>query len=146
VREQRIGLALRRMVQAGREMQGALARRMGVRITDVQAIDHVVSADADLGPVELGSRLGIRSASATALVDRLVAAGHLSREPSPADRRRVVLRATDSARGEVQAALKPLLTEIDAIVGRLGPAEADTVHAFLTDVTAAMRRYASRQP
>ncbi|GAA3437101.1 MarR family winged helix-turn-helix transcriptional regulator [Kutzneria kofuensis] len=143
MRDQSISLALRRMLQAGREMQSAVARRMGVRITDVQAVDHVVSADEPLGPVELGSRLGIRSASATALVDRLVAAGHLRREPDPHDRRRVVLHATDHARGDVHAALSPLLTEIDTIVGNLSPAEATTVLAFLTDVTAAMRAYAN---
>ena len=124
-------------------MQSAVARRMGVRITDVQAVDHVVSTDAPLGPVELGTRLGIRSASATVLVDRLVAAGHLRREADPDDGRRIVLRATEHAHDEVHAALSPLLTEIDAIVDRLSPAEADTVLTFLSDVTAAMRGYAT---
>jgi DNA-binding MarR family transcriptional regulator len=142
VRDERIGLALRRMLQAGREMQSAVARRMGVRLTDVQAVDHVVSADEPLGPVELGARLGIRSASATVLVDRLVAAGHLRRSPDPADRRRVVLHATDHARVEVHAALAPLLTEVDAIVSRLTPTEATTVHTFLDAVTTAMHAYA----
>ncbi|GAB3892133.1 hypothetical protein GCM10029964_066440 [Kibdelosporangium lantanae] len=132
------------MLQAGREMQAALARRVGVRVTDVQAVDHVVLADRPLGTVELGNRLGIRSASAAVLVDRLVTAGHLTRAPDPDDGRRVVLSATDHARQEVRDALAPLIEQVDVITNRLTEAEAATVMAFLTDVTAAMRSYAVR--
>ncbi len=138
-----IGLALRRVLQAGREMQGALARRLGVRLTDVQAVDHVVSSAEPLGPVELGNRLGIRSASATALVDRLVTAGHLERAPDPRDRRRIALRATDHARDEVRQALTPLADTVAEIAGRLDDDQARTVIGFLSDVTDAMRDYAA---
>lgn len=138
-----IGLALRRMLQAGREMQAAMAHRIGVRVIDVQAVDHVVSADEPLGPVELGERLGIRSASATALVDRLVHAGHLTREPDGHDRRRVALHATDHARAEVRQVLAPLLGQVAEITDRLSPEQTDTVLAFLRDVSAAMRDYAT---
>ena len=138
-----IGLALRRMLQAGREMQSSMAHRIGVRVTDIQAIDQVVSAAEPLGPVELGDRLGIRSASATALVDRLVAAGHLVREPDDRDRRRIALHATDHARDEVRQALAPLLERVAEITGRLSPEQTDTVLAFLHEVSAAMRDYAA---
>lgn len=137
-----IQLSLRRMLQGGREMQSSLARHLGVRVIDVQAVDHVVSADEPLGPVDLGNRLGIRSASATTLVDRLVAAGHLVREPHPADARRVALRATEHARKEVRQSLTPMLDEITAAIERLDHDQAATVSAFLHDVTAAMRTYA----
>ena len=139
---QEIGLALRRMLLAGREMQAAVARRVGVRTTDVQAVDHVVAATGPLGTVELGKRLGIRSASAAVLVDRLVAAGHLTRSADPSDRRRVTLSATDHARDEVRRALAPLLSEIDTITSRLDDAQTATVLQFLTDVIEAMRGYA----
>ena len=137
-----INLALRRVLQAGREMQGALARRLGVRVTDVQAVDQVVSSPDPLGPVELGNRLGMRSASATALVDRMVAAGHLERTPDPRDRRRVALRATDHAREEVRLALTPLVDSITEIAGRLDDNQARTVLDFLLEVTDAMHDYA----
>ena len=139
-----IQLSLRRMLQGGREMQSSLARQLGVRVIDVQAVDHVVSAEEPLGPVDLGNRLGIRSASATTLVDRLVAAGHLVREPHPADARRVALRATEHARYEVRQSLTPMLDEITAAIERLDHDQAATVSAFLHEVTAAMRDYAHR--
>lgn len=137
-----ISVALRRLLQAGREMQAALARQLGVRLTDVQAVDHVVSASQPVGTVELGHRMGIRSASAAALVDRLAASGHLVRQPHPSDRRRVTLTATDHARAQVRQALTPLLEEIASIAGRLDDDQAQTVLTFLADVTTAMRAYA----
>jgi DNA-binding MarR family transcriptional regulator len=138
-----ISVALRRLLQAGREMQAALARQMGVRITDVQAVDHVVSASQPVGTVELGHRMGIRSASAAALVDRLAASGHLARQPHPSDRRRVTLEATDHARAQVRQALTPLLDEIASISSQLDDDQAHTVLTFLADVTTAMRAYAT---
>lgn len=144
-RTREMGLAVRRTLQAGREMQAAMARRIGLRITDVQAVDQVVSAEGPFGTVELGDRLGIRSASATVLVDRLVNAGHLTRSEDPRDRRRVVLAATDHARAEVRQALAPLLQEVAAITGRLDDEQSAIVLAFLTDLTAAMRDYASAE-
>ncbi|MFD5828593.1 MarR family winged helix-turn-helix transcriptional regulator [Lentzea sp. NPDC060358] len=142
-RTREVGLAVRRVLQAGREMQAAMARRLGVRITDVQAVDHVVSAEAPIGPVELGDRLGIRSASATVLVDRLVGAGHLTRARDPQDGRRVVLGATDHARDEVRQALTPLLHDVAAISGRLDDDQVATVLGFLAELTDALRDYAA---
>jgi DNA-binding MarR family transcriptional regulator len=138
-----ISLALRRVLQAGREMQAALARRLGVRVTDVAALDHVVSADDPLGTTELGDRLGIRSASAAVLVDRLVAARHLRRRPHPGDRRRVILAATEHARGQVRHELAPLVDELATITRRLDDEQAATVLSFLTDAAAAMRRFST---
>ena len=83
--------ALRMVQQASVEANQELARRLGIGITDIAALEHLSSAAQPLGPVELGHRLGIRSASATALVDRLEQSGHLRREARPDDRRRVAL-------------------------------------------------------
>ena len=100
-------------------------------------MDHVMNAETPLGPVELGHRLGIKSASATVLVDRLEQAGHLTRTGHPHDRRRRVLRATDHARTEVLAALQPMLDPLMDAVGDLTDEEARTIHKFLQKVIAA---------
>ena len=89
--------ALRLVQQASVEANQELARRLGIGITDVSALEHLSSASEPLGPVELGHRLGIRSASATALVDRLEQSGHVHREPRPDDRRRVALVPSDAS-------------------------------------------------
>ncbi len=130
------------MQQASVEANQELARRLGIGITDVSALEHLSSASEPLGPVELGHRLGIRSASATALVDRLEQSGHVRREPRPDDRRRVALVPSEHSGLQVLSALAPLLADIDAAAARLSEPEAVAVTQFLTDAAEAMRNYA----
>ena len=134
--------ALRMVQQATVEANQELARRLGIGITDIAALEHLSSAEQPLGPVELGHRLGIRSASATALVDRLEQSGHVRREPRPDDRRRVALVPSEHSHTQVLSALAPLLVDIDAAAARLTEQEAAAVTRFLTEAAAAMRRYA----
>jgi DNA-binding MarR family transcriptional regulator len=137
-----ISVAIRTMLQTGREMHAALARHLHLGETDLAAMDHLVASKNPMGPVELGHRLGIRSASATVLVDRLAAAGHLTRDQHPADRRRVTLHPTQTAKVEIRQALTPLLTSISEIAARLDPDQAQAVLAFLTEVTGALHNFA----
>jgi DNA-binding MarR family transcriptional regulator len=131
--------ALRALMWGVQDAQAALARRVGVGVTDVQALQ--VLADRSVGTVGLGTALGIRSASATVLADRLQSAGHLRRVPHASDGRRVVLELTDSARTEVIAALAPFLHAVGAIVADLDDTERATVTQFLRRTTAAIEDY-----
>ncbi|WP_249999423.1 MarR family winged helix-turn-helix transcriptional regulator [Actinoplanes sp. M2I2] len=131
------------MLQANGEATHSLADRLGVGITDALALDHLMTSSTGLGPTELGHRLGIRSASATALVDRLHAAGHARRVPHPSDRRRQTVVATEQAYEEVLGALTPLLDRIEEAAGRLTPEQATATVTFLREVAAAMRDYAA---
>jgi len=138
--------ALRELLRVAGDTRGALARRLGIGTTDAAAIDHLISSSEPLGPVELGHRLGIRSASATTLVDRLVQAGHVRRAPHPHDRRRLALEVTEQAYDEVLAALRPMLIGVDQVVSRLTPQEAAATTAFLRAVTEVMREYVATAP
>jgi DNA-binding MarR family transcriptional regulator len=94
-----------------------------------------------LGPVELGARLGLRSASATALVDRLEAMGHVERRPHPSDRRRLVVVPTEHARREAAGALQPLIDGLDEVAAGMTEAEQEVVRRYLERAAAAMRDY-----
>ena len=133
--------ALRALMWSVHDAEAALARRLHVGVTDVQALQ--VLTGRDVGTVELGAALGIRSASATALADRLQAAGHLRRAAHPTDGRRVVLELTPSARTEVLTALRPLLDAIGGVVADLDDAEQVVVHRFLRRATAAVTDFAA---
>ncbi|MBE9373862.1 winged helix-turn-helix transcriptional regulator [Saccharopolyspora sp. HNM0983] len=78
-----------------------------------------------------------------ALVDRLVAVDHLAREPHPDDRRRIALQATEHARGEVAAALAPIVEDFARITECLDEQQAATVLDFLRDATAVLHEYAA---
>lgn len=141
-RARELGLALRALLQAGREMNSALAGRLDVGVTELQAMDHLL-VRADLGPAQLANLLGIRSASGSALVDRLEAAGHLRRVRTSKDRRRVSLEVSGPAKDDVRRAMQPLLDELADVADRLEPDQADLVLGYLRDVAEVLRRFAA---
>lgn len=138
-----IGQAVRQLLKLAPAVHAELADRVGVGVTDLLALDHITSDPTPLGVVELGDRLGIRSASATVLVDRLVAAGHVHRVPHPSDRRRTGLYPTDTARQDVRAALDPLIADISKITNDLDASTAVAVLQFLTQIRDALEQFAA---
>ena len=134
--------ALRAVQQAGAEANLELARRLGIGLTDLHAMNHIFSGAVPIGPVELGQRLGIRSASATALVDRLERSGHVRRQADQDDRRRVALVPSEQSAARTMAAMAPMLAGIEAAAARLTDAERSAVTGFLTEAAEAMRAYA----
>lgn len=140
-----IGQQLRCLLQTAPAVHAELATRTGVGVTDLLALDHITSAPEPLGVGELSRKLHIRSASATVLVDRLVASGHLERGPHPTDRRRTSVNPTGAAYDDVRAALAPLIDDISRITGELSPAQASVVLRFLIEVTAALASFAADQ-
>ena len=80
---------------------------------------------------ELGAGLGLSSASTTALVDRLEAAGMARREPDPQDRRRVLVTLSDSARRFGERRLAPLGAALEQAVDASDEASLTAVTAFL---------------
>jgi len=137
-----VSVALREVQRASLDARHALARRLGLGISDVNALDLLVFSDLPIGPAELATRLGITTASATVLVDRLEKAGHLRREPHPHDRRRQTLELTEHALTEVSAALGPLITALDAQAAQLTAGQAAAVARYLTAAAALLRAYA----
>ena len=136
-----IGLAMRDLLRVAPAVHSQLAARLAIGPTDLTALDVTTSGSTPLGVVELAQRLGIRSASATVLVDRLVASGHLQRSPHPSDRRRTSLTATEAAHRDVRAALEPLIADIALITGELDARSADVVLGFLRRATATLESF-----
>ena len=134
--------ALREVMWANAEANQGLARRLGLGINDVAALDHLLQG-GPLGPAELGHRLGMRSASATALVDRLEAAGHVERRPHPTDRRRLTIELTSHAIREILGVLQQLLDGLDAAAGELSSEEQRAVIRYLHRAAVVLRDYGS---
>lgn len=109
-------------------------RRHGLGDTDVRALIALLDlerAQAPATPGVLGSRLHLSSAACTALIDRMTAAGLVEREPDPADRRRVRLRVTASAKRLGESFFNGFLGPQREAAAQLSPAEAAAVHRFL---------------
>lgn len=133
-----VTVAVRDLIGESRELTGRMATVMDMNPTDMSAIGALM-VDGPLGVADLARLLGIRSSSATVMVDRLERAGHVVRERDAVDRRRVVVSATPTAQQAAAAAWDPLIERIDAVSRSLSPDEARVVAGYLARVVAVTR-------
>ncbi len=76
------------------------------------------------GPLKLtaiAGSLGVNPSTATRMVDRLVTAGLIDREPNPASRRELVVRLSRKGRTVAGNVIKRRRAQIAEIVGRMSP-------------------------
>lgn len=108
--------------------------RAGVHRTHLHALGHLVDAESAgtaLSPGDLSSALNLSAPATTALVDKLVAAGHVDRSPHEADRRRTVLTTTDAARATGGQVFGPLAVRLIAVTESFSEEELEVVARFL---------------
>lgn len=134
--EDELSVRLRSVLLLAARTRPALARRFGVSPTEMSAIEHLTIES--MGPVELSRRLDLTSAASTILARRLEASGHVRRGPHPGDRRRTVLRPTDSTLHEMGKHLSPFIAEVRAAGADLDDDQRDAVVAYLRRIEAAL--------
>src|SRR3712207_9355680 len=83
----------------------------------------------------LGEAVELRSASVTALIDRLERVGHVRRVRDPADRRRVSLEMSDAAMAAGAAHFGGLQRDLLAAMAGYSDEELAVVRRFLTEMT-----------
>jgi DNA-binding MarR family transcriptional regulator len=137
-----ISALLRRFALHREQWVGRLCRSLGVTRSDFAALD-ALDQYGPLTPSDLGDLLSLKSASITALVDRMELQGWALRDDHPRDRRSVVVSLTDDARRVGQRELEPYLAAVESAAAKLGRAERTVVLAFLEDLTDNMTSAAS---
>ncbi|MFD9129116.1 MarR family winged helix-turn-helix transcriptional regulator [Kitasatospora sp. NPDC059571] len=141
--------ALRDVLTLTQLARSELAERLGMPLTNVEAVEHVIMAKGagePIGPVELARRLGVTSAAGTQSVNRLVAEGHMVRRPHLHDRRRQTLDVTDTGLRHVMSELAPLLMLLYRASDNLSEAERAGAQKYLENVAAAYRTYLAPPP
>jgi DNA-binding MarR family transcriptional regulator len=88
-----IGRVTRNFIRTVDHFRQLHAEKTGTGVTELLAMGHLYH-DGDLSPTELAERLDLTTGSVTALVNRLVKAGHAERHAHPGDRRRLVITLT----------------------------------------------------
>lgn len=140
-----LGLLLRRLNVELDAVGQRFALQQGLNRTDVRALVAIMDA-ARRGEALTAGRLGeaveLRSASVTALVDRLEKVGHLRRARDAEDRRRVVLEMSDSAMAAGAAHFGGLARDLVAAMADYTDEELAVVHRWLEDMTAVITRHA----
>jgi MarR family transcriptional regulator, transcriptional regulator for hemolysin len=118
--EERFADALHATSRSWRQAVDRRLKSSGVSQASCMAIAVAAEAQTPLSQSELADRLGVEGATMVAMMDRLVKAGLLERQPSEDDRRvnRVIvtaagLRLADAVKSDAAAVRKELLAEVD---------------------------------
>jgi MarR family transcriptional regulator for hemolysin len=118
--EERFSTALHSTARAWRQAVDRRLKYLGVSQASWMTIAVAAQAHQPLSQSELADRLAVEGATMVAMVDRLVKAGLVKREPSTTDRRvkRVVIteagyRLFDTVKTEAAAVRKELLSKMD---------------------------------
>jgi DNA-binding MarR family transcriptional regulator len=107
----------------------AVADRVGVHSTDIETLDLLNV----LGPMTAGrlSQLtGLSTGATTRLVDRLVRAGFVRREPDDQDRRRVIIAPVPENLGDVGKLYVPLMDKLGAVWSSFSDEELTVILRF----------------
>jgi DNA-binding MarR family transcriptional regulator len=146
---QEIALLLRRLNVELDAVGQRFAERHGLNRTDVRALVAIMDA-ARRGEALTAGRLGeavdLRSASVTALVDRLERVGHVRRVRDPEDRRRVGLEMSESAMAAGAEHFGGLAQDLSAAMEGYTDEELAVVRRWLGDMTAAVMRHSRAEP
>ena len=80
-------------------------------------------ASADISAGDISASLGMSTPRVAAALNVLESKGHISREQSAKDARRVIVRITDTGRREYEARERGLVELADYIIGEVGESE-----------------------
>lgn len=138
--DQPLSQLLYAVLLASDEAGRAMASRLGIGVSDTAALQRLLTHGPE-GPVDLGRALGLGSAAATTLADRLERSGHVERRRQAGDRRRLQLVPTERAAQDAWRVLGPLVALLDAVEAELDEQARAAVARYLTAVADAYRTY-----
>jgi DNA-binding MarR family transcriptional regulator len=105
--------------------EGKLTSGDELSFTQIQTV-KAVELQGRVSITELARGLGVSAPSASAMVDRLVEKGVLTRRRDPGDRRRVVVEARPEAVATIRKVETSILATFEDLVERIGPEAART--------------------
>lgn len=129
--------ALRTLTRLAEQVAPAVARRAQLTHNELRALEHLM--DQPMGPGELGRVLGVSSAAASGIIDRLEARGHAQRTSHQSDGRRTSVTISASGRTEVVGFLMPMFRELAVIDAELSEEDRPAVDRFLQGAIRALR-------
>ncbi len=107
-----------------RSMRGHIhyARKMGLSRSMLGTLFHVYHTD-HVGVTDLGEHLGVSSAAASQMLERLVEEGLIERSEDPEDRRMKKISLTEKGSQTLKGSITARLDWIEELAGELTPEE-----------------------
>ena len=136
--------ALRGMSLDGQRVADAFAHAHGLNATDMRALVLIMEAEIRheaLTAGQLSARLGTSSGATTAVIDRLERIGHIHRNRTHTDRRKVTLHFEPLAMQLAGAYFGPLGTLTDEVMSRYTETELRTILGFMQGIRESYNRH-----
>jgi DNA-binding MarR family transcriptional regulator len=107
----------------------AVAHQLGMAQADLQCMGLL--AQGPSAPTQLAAALGLTTGAMTKVLDRLEAAGYLTRSHDPADRRRIIITADPAGLARLAAHYDDIGERIRAYLSSRTTAELEVILAFM---------------
>lgn len=123
------------------ELSRRFAAWLGLHSTDATAVLEIAAAEergTPLSPARLSERISLSSGATTALLNRLEAAGHISRVREHVDRRVITLRSGGHIQERADEFFGPLAHRLDATMARYPPHLLERFQSFMDGLNASM--------
>ena len=124
---------LREFLQISEDFERRLGRELEVNPTDLTAMEHLIQS-GPLSPSEIASRLGVTTAAATTIVDRLAKVGHVSRRTNEQDRRGVLVVPEPESVRRALGVIQPMVQAVDGALREFNETEQRAITAYLQRV------------
>ncbi|MCX5015669.1 MarR family transcriptional regulator [Streptomyces sp. NBC_00555] len=104
--------------------QQEVAQRLGLNVTDLTCLGHILGAgDTPLAAGDLAELVDLTTGAVTGVLNRLERAGYARRQPDPTDRRRVRVVAEPAAAARVVGVYQPFYDRLGALFADYTPDE-----------------------
>ncbi|KOX25084.1 MULTISPECIES: MarR family winged helix-turn-helix transcriptional regulator [unclassified Streptomyces] len=123
------------------ELSRRFAAWLGLHSTDATAVLEIAAAEergTPLSPARLSERISLSTGATTALLNRLEAAGHITRAREHSDRRIVTLRSGGHIQERADEFFGPLAHRLDTAMSHYPPQLLKRFEAFVDDLNATM--------
>ena len=120
------------------------ARLNDVGSNDFHALLHIMVAETAGEPLtlaQLRQRMDVSPAAVTYLVDRMITAGHIRRDPDPEDRRKWLLRYENRGMTLARTFFSPLGAHLGVALDGLTDKDLTAAHRVFTAMIAAMATF-----
>ena len=142
--ERRLSADIRAITARSDRVGRHFARINEVSSSDFHALLHIMvseTAGVPLTLAQLRQRMDVSPAAITYLVDRMIEAGHIRREPDPEDRRKWLLRYQESGMSLAHAFFKPLGAHLTEAMADLSDNDLVAAHRVFTAMIEAMTAF-----
>jgi DNA-binding MarR family transcriptional regulator len=120
----------------------AIAENLGVHGTDLKVLRLL--GEEPMTPGQLVEHTGLTGAAMTAVVDRLVAAGYVTRERDEVDRRRVTVRAVPARIRKIDRLYDAYGADVSKLLGQYDAREFEAIESFLMKTTRLLTEHAAK--